>query len=220
MCQLGLTNPTLSTYVDGMGNRLLLACGMAAGPLFTIAYLLEGAARLDYKPLRHPVSSLALGRAGWAQTVNFLFAGLLSLAFAVGLWHVGPSHWGALLIGVWAVALLGAGACRTDPVSGYPPGTPDQPHSPTRAGSLHDLCSLIGFLALTVACFVFAFSNSPGWAIYSVVSGVLFATTMALASAAFSQHQRWVDLGGLIQRISLTVGWTWQTLLAVHILHA
>ncbi len=42
---------------------------------------------------------------------------------------------------------------------------------------------------------------------------------MALASAAFSQHQRWVDLGGLIQRVSLTVGWTWQTLLAVRILH-
>ena len=90
-----------------MGNPTLLACGMAAGPLFTIAYLLEGASRVDYKPFRHPVSSLALGRAG-------------------------PSHLGALLIGVWAVCLLGAGACRTDPVSGYPAGTPDQLHRPTR----------------------------------------------------------------------------------------
>ena len=108
LCQPGLTNPIPSTYVDWMGNRLLLACGMVAGPLFTIAYLLEGAARLDCKALRHPVSSLTLGRAGWAQIVNFLCAGLLSLIFAVGLWHVGPSRWGALLIGVWAVALLGA----------------------------------------------------------------------------------------------------------------
>lgn len=174
---------------------------------------------MDYKPLRHPVSSLSLGRSGWTQTVNFLFAGLLSLIFAVGLWRAGPSRWGALLIGVWAVGLLGAGVFRTDPVSGYPVGTPDQLQRPTRAGALHDLFSLIGFLALAAACFVFAISNSPGWALYSIASGVLFATTMALASAAFSQHQRCVDLGGLIQRVSLTIGWAWQTLLAVRVLH-
>ncbi|WP_217212737.1 DUF998 domain-containing protein [Streptomyces sp. AC550_RSS872] len=202
-----------------MGNQVLLACGMAAGPLFTIAYLVESAGRVGYRPLRHPVSSLALGRAGWAQTLNFLFAGLLSLIFAVVLWRDGPSRWGALLIGAWAVGLLGAGAFRTDPVSGYPAGTPDQLQHPTRLGALHDLFSLIGFLALAAACFVFALSNSLGWALYSIASGVLFAATMALASAAFSQHQRWVDLGGLIQRVSLTIGWTWQTLLAVRILH-
>ncbi|AZQ36286.1 DUF998 domain-containing protein [Streptomyces cyaneochromogenes] len=202
-----------------MGNQVLLACGTAAGPLFTIGYLVEGAGRVGYRPLRHPVSSLALSRAGWAQTLNFLIAGLLSLIFAVGLWREGPSHWGALLIGAWAVGLLGAGAFRTDPVSGYPPGTPDQLERHTRAGALHDLFSLIGFLALAVACFVFALSNSPGWTIYSIASGALFAATMALASAAFDQHQRWVDLGGLLQRISLTIGWTWQTLLAVRILY-
>ncbi|MGW2386898.1 DUF998 domain-containing protein [Streptomyces sp. NPDC001658] len=160
-----------------------------------------------------------LGRAGWAQTVNFFLAGLLSLGFAVGLWQVGPSRWGALLIGTWAVGLLGAGAFRTDPVSGYPPGTPDQLQRHTRAGALHDLLSLIGFLAPAVACFVFALSNSLWWAIYSIASGVLFAATMALASAGFDQRQRWVDLGGLVQRISLTIGWTWQTVLAVRILH-
>ncbi|MCL8017932.1 DUF998 domain-containing protein [Streptomyces sp. AS02] len=202
-----------------MENQVLLACGMAAGPLFTIAYLVEGAGRVGYRPLRHPVSSLALGRAGWSQTLNFLFAGLLSLIFAVGLWRDGPSCWGALLIGAWAVGLLGAGVFRTDPVSGYPVGTPDQLQHPTRVGALHDLFSLIGFLALAGACFVFALSNSLGWVLYSIASGVLFATTMALASAAFSQHQRWVDLGGLIQRVSLTIGWTWQTLLAVRILY-
>ncbi|MFI1443213.1 DUF998 domain-containing protein [Streptomyces fructofermentans] len=202
-----------------MGDQTLLACGMAAGPLFTAAYLLEGASRAGYKPIRHPVSSLALGPAGWTQSVNFLSTGLLSLLFAVGLWRAGPTHGGALLIGVWAVGLLGAGAFRTDPVSGYPVGAPDQLQHPTRIGALHDLFSLIAFLALAAACFVFAPADSPGWTLYSIASGVLFTTTMALASAAFSQHQRWVDRGGLIQRVSLTIGWTWQTLLAVRILH-
>lgn len=70
-----------------MGNQALVACGMAAGPVFTLAYLLEGASRVDYRPFRHPVSSLSLGRGGWAQTVNFLVPGLLSLIFAVGLWQ-------------------------------------------------------------------------------------------------------------------------------------
>ncbi|MER0479752.1 DUF998 domain-containing protein [Streptomyces sp. Edi2] len=55
------------------------------------------------KPFRHPVSSLCLGRDGWAQTVNFLFAGLLSLLFAAGLWHVGRP-WG----GAWFIRSTGA----------------------------------------------------------------------------------------------------------------
>lgn len=32
-----------------MGNQVLLACGMAAGPVFTLAYLLEGASRVDFQ---------------------------------------------------------------------------------------------------------------------------------------------------------------------------
>ncbi|GAA2082292.1 DUF998 domain-containing protein [Streptomyces albiaxialis] len=208
-----------------MPNQVLLALGMAAGSLFTLTYLLDGAGRAGragragYKPVRHPVSSLTLGRPGWVQTANFLLAGTLTLLFAVGLWRAGPSRWGALLVGVWAVGLLGAGAFRTDPVSGYPPGTPDRLRHPTRVGTLHDSFSLAGFLGLAAACCVFVPSGSPGWAVCSVAGGVLFATTMALASAAFDQHRRWVARGGLIQRVSLTVGWTWQTLLAVRVLH-
>ena len=42
----------------------LLVCGAIAGPLFVVAFLIEGATRADYNPLRHPVSSLALGDDG------------------------------------------------------------------------------------------------------------------------------------------------------------
>jgi hypothetical protein len=52
-------------------TRGLLRCGQAAGPVFVVAFLLEGARREDYLPLRHPVSSLALGPRGWVQTANF-----------------------------------------------------------------------------------------------------------------------------------------------------
>jgi hypothetical protein len=66
-------------------TRRLLRCGVAAGPVFTAVFLLEGAVRDGYRPLRHPVSSLALGSRGWIQTGNFAVAGTLFLAGAAGL---------------------------------------------------------------------------------------------------------------------------------------
>jgi hypothetical protein len=39
-----------------------------------------------------------------------------------------------------------------------------------------------------------------------------------LASMAFSQVEQLVALGGLLQRVTITFGWTWLTLLAVHLL--
>jgi hypothetical protein len=66
-------------------TKRLLACGAIAGPLFVLVFLVEGATRANYDPLRLPVSSLELGPHGWTQSANFVVAGLLTLAFAVGL---------------------------------------------------------------------------------------------------------------------------------------
>lgn len=60
-------------------SRGLLCCGAAAGPLFVTVFVLEGTWRPDYKPLRQPVSSLALGSRGWVQVTNFAVAGTLYL---------------------------------------------------------------------------------------------------------------------------------------------
>ena len=45
----------------------MLRCGLLAGPLFVVTFLLEGAFRDGYDPLRHPVSSLSLGPGGWVR---------------------------------------------------------------------------------------------------------------------------------------------------------
>ena len=136
--------------------KTLLACGVISGPLFVAAFLVEGATRADYDPLRHPVSSLALGDGGWTQSINFIVTGLLTLAFAAGLRRAfrppEGSTWGPLLVGVWAVGLLGAGIFVTDPVSGYPPGFPDRLSGYSWHGALHDLFSLLAFVALAAAC--------------------------------------------------------------------
>ncbi len=68
-----------------MKTKALLGCGVIAGPLFVVAFLIEGATRADYDPLRHPVSSLAFDDFGWMQVANFIVTGLLMLAFAIGL---------------------------------------------------------------------------------------------------------------------------------------
>ena len=51
-------------------TKALLSCGVIAGPLFVLVFLVEGATRAGYDPFRHPVSSLALGDHGWTQTAN------------------------------------------------------------------------------------------------------------------------------------------------------
>jgi hypothetical membrane protein len=209
-------------------TKTLLACGVIAGPLFVLVFVVEGATRADYDPLRHPVSSLALGYWGWTQIANFVVAGLLTLAFAIGLRRVlrpgKGSTWGPLLVGVWAVGLLGAGVFVTDPVSGYPPGTPGRLSGYSWHGALHDLFSLSAFVALSAACFVFgrrfAARGERGWATYSAVTGVIFMGAFILSSAGFGQAEGLVDLAGLFQRVVVAVGFGWLTLLAVRFLRS
>lgn len=210
-------------------TRTLLACGVFAGPLFVGTFLAEGATRARYDALRHPVSSLALGDRGWMQTANFVAAGLLTLAFAVGMRRAFPppklSIRGPFLVGVWAIGLIGAGIFLTDPVSGYPPGTPDRPTGYSWHGAIHDLAfSLPGFVALAAACFVFcrwfAGRGDRGWAVYSALTGLVFSAAFVLASAGFGQAEGLVHLAGLFQRAAVAVGFGWLTLLAVHSLRS
>jgi hypothetical protein len=204
-------------------NHLLLA-GVLAGPLFVVTFLAEEAFRNGYDPIRHPVSSLALGSTGWVQIVNFLIAGTLSLTFAVGLRRSlspGPGAVaGPALIVVWGVGLLGAGVFPTDPVSGYPAGTPATTDPPSWHGVLHDLVfSLPGFACLAAAMLVIAYAfvrrHTPGWALYSGLSGAVFLGLFFLTSAGFSQDPPWASSAGLLQRITVSIGWLWMTLLAI-----
>lgn len=205
----------------------LLACGAIAGPLFVTAFLVQGATRPDYNPIRHSISTLALGSAfGWIQILNFILAGLLTLAFAVGVRRVlqpqKGSTWGPLLIGLYAVGLLGAGVFVTDPDAGYPPGTLAKIQDPSVQGILHNLSTGLGLPALLAACFVFArwfaARGDRGWALYSAVSGAAFLITVVLASYGFPRTEGLGQVGGLFQRIAVVCGWAWLTALAIYLL--
>ena len=129
-------------------TRGLLYCGLAAGPVFVTTFLAEGATRDGYRPSRHPVSSLALGRRGRVQAANFAVTGTLVLAGAAGLGRAADpalsSRVGRALIGAAGAGLIGAAVFTTDPVSGYPPGTPDALTQPSRTGVMHNLGSSPG----------------------------------------------------------------------------
>jgi len=211
-------------------DRALLICGSIAGPLFVIAFLVQGASRPDYDPLKHSISTLALGSFGWIQSLNFIVASLLTLAFAVGvrhvLWPEMRSIWGPVLIGLWAIGLIGAGIFVTDPTAGYPPGTPARIENPSVPGILHNLSAGLGFPALVAACLVFArwfaVRRERGWAFSSAVSGVVLLISVVLARYAFPRALPHTEalgsLSGLLQRIAVVCGWGWLTALAIYLL--
>ena len=184
-------------------------------------FLLEGAVRDGYRPLRHPVSSLALGPRGWVQVGNFAVAGTLFLAGAAGLARAGDraasSRAAPALIGTAGAGLIGAAVFITDPVSGYPPGTPDALTQPSRTGTAHNLTAVPVFVGLPAAAFA---CGRRSWrdgqhrfGLYSAGTAVIMAMAMALAGAGFGQSPRLASLGGLFQRASIVTGFAWLTAL-------
>jgi hypothetical protein len=205
-----------------VSSRWLLACGVAAGPLFVLGSALARIARTGYSWQRHPISSLALGPRGWIQSLNFVVSGLLLLAFVRGLDRAGsrvPStRWGARLLDAAAVLLIAAGFFATEPVSGYPPGTPARPTTYTIHGAVHLACAVLGFIVIVGAMFVFARAfarrGERGWTIYSAASGVLTIAAFALTLQGISQKPGWVAFGGLFERVAFVVALAWLTAIA------
>ena len=212
-------------------TKVLLLCGMLAGPLFTISWFVQGLTRPHYNPMRHAISSLSVGESGWVQIVTFVVTGALILLFSVELWSVlrrpSGSLWGPLLVSLLGVGLIGAGVFVTDPLNGYPPGSPLIPVERTPQGILHDLFGIPFFLGLPIACFVFGrFFSRRGernWMRFSQISGsgmfaVFFAARLGLRLLPI-----YPDLAanfGLFQRITVTIGLAWLTLLAVYMMQA
>ncbi|MDR3034071.1 MAG: DUF998 domain-containing protein [Kitasatospora sp.] len=207
-------------------TRRLLRCGVTAGPLFVAVFLLEGAVRDGYRPLRHSVSSLALGPRGWIQAGNFAVAGTLSLAAAAGLARAGDPvasrRAAPALIGAAGAGLIGSAVFATDPVSGYPPGTPDGLTQPSRTGTAHDLAGIPVFFGLPAAALAYGWRSwrdgRRGFGLYSAGTAITMLATMALAGAGFGQAPRLVNLGGLLQRASIITGFTWLTALSARAL--
>jgi len=207
--------------------KKLLHAGVVGPPLFIVVFLIEGLTRPGYSAWRNYVSQLATGDGGWVQVANFLVCGTLVLAFAIGLRSAltgsRASIGAPLLLGLFATALLVAGVFITDPGLGYPVGAP-QVH--TAHGTIHGFAGLGAFTLLPAACFVMAwhFAGEPGsgrWAVYSVVVGLVLVVTFFASTtvSAMDAAGTWRNAPtGFLQRIAIISGWTWITMVALHLI--
>ncbi|MFI5264456.1 MAG: DUF998 domain-containing protein [Candidatus Kapaibacterium sp.] len=207
-------------------TKILLISGAFGCWLFVLASIIQGRFHIDYDPVRHPLSSLAIGEYGWLQAANFIVLGLLTLGFSIGLRRAlrrsKESIWVGIVMGLVAIGLVGAGIFITDPEYGYPVNLPLILAPITFQGYLHEFFSLIIFLGLPVACFIlrhrFQVTGEPGWAAYSGFTGIAILVTFVLAGMGFKQFPHIADFAGVYQRLSITLGSIWITLLTLHLM--
>jgi Protein of unknown function (DUF998) len=215
----------------------MLCCGVVGAPLFVLAFVIEGSHREGYDRMREPVSSLSLGPRGWTQRANFIGTGALMLAFAEGLREVtlagrGGARWVPRFVAAYAIGLIGAGVFVTDPVA-Y--GRPEAPTtSPTGAtpspmvppgptglqGALHVAFSMQTFACLSAAAWAqarwFATHGRRRWAALAAFTGALVPCGIIVFGQALGRDDGLGRIAGLIQRLTIGLGWGWLTALGVH----
>src|SRR6185436_15108618 len=112
----------LTSTNDTKLTKVLLTCGIVAGPLYIILGLIQMAIRPGFDITRHSLSLLANGDLGWIQTLNFLFTGLLLIAGAVGVKRAlqsgRGSRWAPRMLGIYGLGLIGASIFSADPALG------------------------------------------------------------------------------------------------------
>ncbi|GAA1780114.1 DUF998 domain-containing protein [Streptomonospora arabica] len=190
----------------------VLWAGAAAAVLFVAVFSIDGWTRPGYRPLRHPVSALALGPRGRVQAANFLCCGLLVTGAAAGVLGVGGGPLLAAAIAVFGLALAVSGVFPMDPMRGYPPGAPEgTPPRFSMRHQVHDAAGAAVFLALPAAAFAAAVVL-PGAVVswYSALTGAAVLALLLLFSRAWELDR---PLTGLIQRAMIVVGWTWLALM-------
>ena len=204
-------------------TKLLLMGGILAGPIYILVGIAQVLTREGFDITRHPLSMMSLGNLGWIQIANFVITGLLVIAGAIGLRRLAQAdkrlRWGALLLGIYGLGVLGGGIFVTDPALGFPPGTPDTyPQTMSWHGLLHFIFGQIGFLALIAASFVyaryFAKKGLRGWAIFSTLTGALFLfaimSTVATAGGDGS-------VGALLALyVAVILAWVWLSAISNH----
>ncbi|WP_246398961.1 DUF998 domain-containing protein [Mycobacterium vicinigordonae] len=173
----------------------LLSAGVAGGVLVTVTSCLLAALRPGFDVRRHANSLLVLGDWGWVQALDFIAYGALLVAFGVGIGRVvWPQRSGmvaAIGVGIYGFgAGIVVGLNAPEPAFGFPPGNSTGYHGFEQVSTstkIHGIGGMIGFLAMTVACFAFARyfgkNGRPGWSGLSTLIGVSVLAVCAYLGA-------------------------------------
>ena len=213
----------MSTRISTTGR--LLSAGVAAGIIMPLVVLLDGATRTGYSLWCNGVSQLGTGDRGWLFATTFVIGGLLLALFAIGLRGAlgggKGATWGPIMVMVAALGFVVGGLVPTDPALGYPT---NETGPPSAAAAIHQIAGLLIFAGIAAAAFIIArriAEDGRGWAIYSRASGVLI-TALAFA-AGIAYRLDTLDIwrpgpAGLLEQISLIVGYIWLIMIARHYL--
>jgi len=215
-----------NTSRDAKLTRVLLLCGVVAGPVYVIVGVIEMLTRPGFDPTRHDLSLMSNGDWGWIHISLLILTGLLTIAGAVGMRRVlrggRGGTWGPLLLGIYGLGLIGAGFFTADPALGFPPGTPADAHAISWHGLLHFICGGIGFLGLIAACFVFArrfaAQRQRGWVAYSVATGVIYLAAFAGIAVGSNSVGVITTIVILAFSVAVVLGWAWVSAMAVKLL--
>jgi hypothetical membrane protein len=206
---------------DTVAAGTLLACGVAAGPVYVGVTALLALASPGFDPSRHAASMLALGPYGGAMVANFLVVGVLVLACALGMRRALAAGRGSAavpaLLAVHGAALVLSGVFPADAGFGYPPGAPAGPAGAmSAAGGLHMAAGGVAFLALVAAALVWAARErrfgSIRWAAFSVSAALLYL--VGFGAIAASAGAQWANL---LLTLAVVVGWVWLSATAARV---
>lgn len=184
-----LEHPTSACDSAARVTKSLLGYGVIAGPIYVAVSVVQALTRPGFDITRHAWSLLSTGDLGWLQITNFIVAGLMTVAAAIGLRRAGVGRWTSRLVGAYGGCLVAAGIFPPDPAQGFPIGTPANANTISWHGGLHLLSGSVGFACLIVACLLagraFAGQGRRGWVVYSRIAGVLLLLGFAgIASGA------------------------------------
>lgn len=209
------------TGVRNIMNRtkVLLACGIAAGPLYVAVGTVEALTRRGFNPLRDDLSLLSNGRLGWIQIALFILAGALTLLGARGSRRAMSTGkggtWAPRFLGLYGFGLIAAGIFTADPAMGFPPGTPADAHSVSWHGMLHLVSGAIGFIGLVAACLTFArrFAERKegGWAAFAVVTAIVFFASFIGVAVGSQQGGAALTVEVLAFTFGVVLSWAWIT---------
>ncbi|TVT48603.1 DUF998 domain-containing protein [Amycolatopsis rhizosphaerae] len=208
-------------------TRSLLACGVVAGPLYVVVTLVQGLTRDGFDPRVHTFNVMTTGDLGWLQRTNGLLTGVLMVLFAVGVSRVLRTGrfaaWGARLLGLYGVAIMVGGIFPSDPQPGFPAGTTPEMVRTTWHGIVHQGARGGGYLVLTMASLVIAWSFAAegrrAWAWFTVAAVPVLGAVML---AAHNPLAPGADVTGnpmvrLVFFAPLGLTWVWAFAFATHL---
>jgi hypothetical protein len=195
---------------------MLSVCGIAAPVVFSLLLIVAGTQYAGYSHMTQAISELGGVDAArpLIQNANFFIAGVLVVAFTIGLHrNLGSrlSALGASLVGAFGLVMVAHAFLPCDSGCEFV----------STVGSVHNVTGLAGFLSAIAGVFVISrtFGVDPAWQshrAYSVITAVAGLASLVLW-IALAKVARIQILNGVLQRVFAAMIFMWIEVVAVRL---